>query len=77
MYEDTTRVDSYEKIGYTLLGIVAALYILAMIVGMVAVFPYGLVGLIAITAIGVLFIKVLKERLQNKEDDYYSKKVNK
>ena len=70
-------MDSYEKIGYTLLGIVAALYILAMIVGMVAVFPYGLVGLIAITAIGVLFIKVLKERLQNKEDDYYSKKVNK
>jgi hypothetical protein len=70
-------VDSYEKIGYTLLGIVAALYILAMIVGMVAVFPYGLVGLIVITAIGVLFIKVLKERLQNKEDDYYSKKVDK
>lgn len=70
-------MDSYEKIGYTLLGIVAALYILAMIVGMVAVFPYGLVGLIAITAIGVLFIKVLKERLQNKEDDYYSKKVDK
>lgn len=70
-------MDSYEKIGYTLLGIVAALYILAMIVGMVAVFPYGLVGLIVITAIGVLFIKVLKERLQNKEDDYYSKKVDK
>ena len=70
-------MDSYEKIGYTLLGIVAALYILAMIVGMVAVFPYGLVGLIAITAIGVLFLKVLKERLQNKEDDYYSKKVDK
>ena len=70
-------MDSFEKIAYSILGVVAILYILAMFVGMMAAFPLGLIGLAALIAIGLLFIKVLSERLNNKEDDYYDKHVEK
>lgn len=70
-------MDRFEKIGYSLLGLVAVLYLLAIFVGMVAIFPFGLVGLIVFAGVGVLLIKVIKERMANKEDDYYSKKVDK
>jgi len=70
-------MDNFEKIGYTCLGIVAALYFIGMLFGMVAMFPFGLIGLIVIFGVGVLLVKVLKERINNKEDDYYSKKVDK
>lgn len=70
-------MDKIEKIAYGILGCVAALYIVALVVGMVMAFPYGLVGLALLVGIGLLFIKVLKERLANTEDDYYSKRVDK
>ncbi len=70
-------MDKLEKIGYTLLGSLAAAYLIAMIVGMIAAFPYGLIGFIALGAVGILFIKVLRERLASTEDDYYAKEVDK
>lgn len=70
-------MDTFEKIAYSLLGFLAALYVIAMIVGMMAAFPFGLLGLIAMLAVGLLFIKVLSERMKNKEDDYYDKNVEK
>jgi len=66
-----------EKIAYVLLLIVALCWLLAMFVGMVAAFPMGLIGLVGIAGIGLLFIKVIRERLKNKEDDYYSKNIDK
>ena len=66
-----------EAIGYVLLGIVVIIWIFAMIAGMIVAFPYGIIGLIAITGVGILFIKVLAERLESKEDDHYSKNVEK
>ena len=68
-------MDTFEKVGYTCLGFIAVLYVGAMFVGMLAAFPFGVLGLIVLLGIGVLVIKVVKERLQNKEDDYYSDKV--
>lgn len=70
-------MDSFEKVGYLCLGIVAICYVIAMFVGMVAAFPFGLIGLVAIVGVGALFIKVIKERLANAEDDHYSKTVDK
>ena len=70
-------MDSYEKIGYTCLAVVALCYVAAMLVGLIAAFPFGLIVLLALLGIGVLFIKVLKERLGNKEDDHYSRNVEK
>ena len=66
-----------EKIGYVLLAIVALCWLVAMLVGMIAAFPYGIIGLVAIVGIGFLFAKVVKDRLANKEDERYTKNVDK
>ena len=64
-----------EMIAYILLGIVAFCWLCAMLIGLVAAMPFGLIGLIAILAIGLLLIKVFQERVANKEDDYYADKI--
>jgi len=64
-----------EYIGYVLLVIVALVWIVALFIGLIAAFPYGIIGLIAIIGIGFLFAKVVKDRLENKEDDHYSDNV--
>lgn len=66
-----------ENIGYMLLGIVAVIWFLAIMIGIIVAFPVGMIGLIAILGIGFLFAKVIKDRLENKEDDHYSKTVDK
>lgn len=66
-----------ENIGYMLLGIVAVIWLLAIMIGIIVAFPVGMIGLIAILGIGFLFAKVIKDRLENKEDDHYSKTVDK
>lgn len=72
----TSTMDIYEKWGYTLLSIIAALYIVALFIGMIATFPFGLIGLLLIAGVGILLIKVMKERMKNKEDDYYSREID-
>ena len=66
-----------EKIGYAILIFIAVCWLVAMVAGMIAAFPFGLIGLLALLGIGLLFAKVVKDRLANKEDDYYSKNVDK
>ena len=68
-------MDTYEKIGYACLGAVALLYFVAMLAGMIAVFPYGLIGFVVLVGVGALFLKVLRERMKNPEDKYYSDKI--
>ena len=70
-------MDNFEKIGYLCLAVVALCYLAAMLVGMIAAFPLGLIGLAALVGIGALLIKVIKERRQNAEDDHYSRTVDK
>ena len=65
-----------EKIAYAILLTLAALWLLALIFGLIAAFPIGLVGFLGLIAIGLLFFKVLRERAGNEEDDYYSKNVD-
>ena len=65
-----------ERAGYAILLTLAILWVLGIIVGMIAAFPVGIIGLVAILGIGLLFVKVLKDRLSSKEDDYYSKNVD-
>ena len=69
-------MDTYEKVGYTCLGVVAVLYFLAILGGMIAIFPYGLLGFVVLIGIGALLLKALKERLNDPEDRYYSDKVD-
>ena len=70
-------MDNYEKWGYSLLSIIAVVYLIAMFVGMIAAYPFGLLGLLLMAGIGVLLVKVVKERMRNKEDDYYSREIDK
>ena len=65
-----------EKIGYTLLAIVALAWITVILTGVVMAWPYGLIGLIGILGLGFLLIKVISDRLNNKEDDHYSENVD-
>ena len=48
---------------------------IALFIGLIAALPYGLIGLVAIIGLGFLFAKVIKDRLENKEDDHYSDNV--
>ncbi len=70
-----------EKIGYILLAIVAVVWLVTIVAGMVAgmivSFPVGIIGLVAIIGIGLLLAQVIKDRLTNKEDHHYSKTVEK
>lgn len=66
-----------EKLGYAVLLAVLIAWIVILIVGLLDAMPEGVIGLAAIFGIGVLFLKVLRDRLRNKEDDYYSKNVKK
>jgi hypothetical protein len=66
-----------EQAGYILLSIVVVIWIVGIFVGLIVAFPFGIIGLVAIAGIGVLLIKVLTDRLDNKEDNYYSKNVDK
>jgi len=66
-----------EKTGYVLLAIVALVWITVVLAGLVMAWPFGLIGLIGILGLGFLLIKVISDRLNNKEDDHYSKTVDK
>ena len=66
-----------EKIAYTILMIVFIGWLIAMIAGMIATFPAGIIGLVVILALGLLFAKAIKERLATRKDDRYSKDVEK
>jgi len=48
-----------------------------MIKGLIQAFPEGIIGFIVIAGVGLLFIKVVRDRMKNKEDDYYDKNVEK
>lgn len=66
-----------EKVALAIIGLGVICYISLLIIGMIAVFPYGLIGLLFLVGIGFLFVKVLMERLSNKEDEYYIRNVEK
>ena len=66
-----------EKAGYILLSIVALGWLGVVIFGMVAAFPFGIIGFVVLIGLGLLFAKVVQDRLESKEDDYYSKNVDK
>ena len=71
-------MDGYEKVGYACLGIVALAYLgVVLFAGMQFGWLGGSIGLVALLGIGVLLIKVLKERRSNAEDDYYARNVDK
>ncbi len=65
-----------ERLAYAILIAVALAWLYGMVRGMVELLPYGLVGLAALAGIGLLFAKVVKDRVESAEDDHYSKNVD-
>lgn len=66
-----------ERFAYIILGFLAVVWLVLMVAGMIAAFPVGLLGLLGMGAMALLLGKVLKERVENKEDDYYDKHIDK
>lgn len=66
-----------ERLGYLFLIVALIVWIYLLIKGLIMIFPEGIIGFIAITGLGILFLKVVKDRINNKEDDYYDKNVEK
>ena len=66
-----------EKLGYFLITAFYVVLIVLTLQDIEEFYPEGLVFLLIYGGLFILFIKVLKERLGNKEDDYYSKEVHK
>lgn len=68
------------KLDQFVLGIVAVfalIWLVTAVTGLLTAVPYGIIGLIPI-AVGVGIIGVvIYQRLTNKEDDYYTKNVDK
>ena len=66
-----------EKLGYFLITAFYVVLIVLTLQDIEEFYPEGLVLLLIYSGLFILLIKVLKERLGNKEDDYYSKEVHK
>ena len=67
-----------EKIGYALLSAAALGWLLIVMWESTFEFwPHGLLGMLTIVGCGFLFVKALSDRLSSKEDDHYSKNVDK
>lgn len=66
-----------EKLGYVFLFLALGAWIYLLIKGLIDTLPEGLIGFVVIIGLGFLFIKVVKDRLNNKEDDYYDKNIDK
>ena len=66
-----------EKLGYLLLIIFYALVINFIISDVEVFYADGLLMLLFASGLLILFIKVFKERINNEEDNYYSKEIDK
>ncbi|MFC1564243.1 hypothetical protein ACFL6G_04865 [candidate division KSB1 bacterium] len=66
-----------EKIGYFLLAVAFIAVVYLIVIDMIVVFPWGTIYLVALAGIGFLFIKVVGDKIKNKEDSYYQKNVEK
>lgn len=66
-----------ETIALALVVIFAALWLGTFLTGLIAAVPFGVLGLIPVAIVLALLVEVIRQRLANKEDDYYSKHVDK
>ena len=66
------------SLGNIMLGAVlvaAALYIGVLVTGMIALWPFGAIGLGVFAFVGLIFAMTVLQRLNDKEGEHYSKNV--
>lgn len=66
---------SLDRLALIFVLVPVVLWLTIMVTTAIALFPFGLVVLVVLGAVGYLFWRVIRERLSNKEDDYYEKNV--
>ncbi len=66
-----------ETLALALAVIFALLWLVSVTTGLVASVPFGWLGLIPIAIILALLVEIIRQRLANKEDDYYDRNVDK
>jgi membrane protein implicated in regulation of membrane protease activity len=64
-----------EKLALICVIIFAVIWSSLLLAGAVAAFPYGLIVLLALLVAGYFIYRVVRERMENKEDDYYEKNI--
>jgi hypothetical protein len=64
-----------DKIALILVIVGAGVWCLAVFTGIVATLPWGLPILAVFAVVIYLVYRVVRDRLQNTEDDYYEKNV--
>lgn len=64
-----------KNLGWLLLLLAFAAYLVGIVVALVMAFPLGLIGFMLIGGLGLLFLQALLDRLNNPEDAYYAKNV--
>lgn len=66
-----------DKLALICVIVPVAIWVFTLFVSALALFPYGLIILAGLLIVGYFFYRVIKERIENKEDDYYEKNVDK
>ena len=66
-----------DKLALICVVVPVVIWFFIAFIGALALFPYGFIALIALLVVGYFFYRVIKERIENKEDDYYEKNINK
>ena len=64
-----------DKLALICIIVPVAIWFFIAFVGALALFPYGLLVLVVLLIIGYFFYRVIRERIENKEDDYYEKNI--
>lgn len=66
-----------DQIALAMVVIFALAWVLTTITGLLIAVPFGVFGLIPIAIVGGIIVTIIVQRLNNKEDDYYDKNVDK
>lgn len=66
-----------ERVGYLFLIVALIAWVYLLVKGLIEALPEGLIGFVIIAGFGFLFWKVVRDRVNNEEDDYYDKNVDK
>jgi high-affinity nickel permease len=66
-----------DQIALAIVIVYAIGWVLFTITGLLVAVPFGFLGLIPLAIVGGMVVMVIIQRLNNKEDDYYDKNVDK
>ena len=65
-----------DRVALALVAALAAIWLVAMIGGAIAMWPFGIPALIVVGVVVYLFVTVLRQRLANREDDHYERNID-